>query len=180
MSFGTHGTAAIPDRLSVEYAPTGRAACKTCGGAIHQDSVKMGEKVRSPWHDGFDIKWHHATQRCGLVHAAKSVHDFKGFQRLRWADQVKLATTLRPELEGVAQLAEVQRTSEMMWEVKDLLEKVPKNALREVLTENGIFVSDKASPAAMLHGLADGLLGGKVRHRPPNHSPAVHSARPAV
>ena len=49
----------------------------------------MGEKVRSPWHDGFDIKWHHATVRCGLRYATSKVHDLKGLQRLRWTDQVK-------------------------------------------------------------------------------------------
>ena len=113
MSYGTHGNSAIPDRLCVEYAPTSRASCKTCGGIINQDTVRLGEKVRSPWHDGFDIKWHHATARCGLRHAATSVHELKGFQRLRWADQVELAVRLRPELEGVPQPQEVQRLSEI-------------------------------------------------------------------
>ena len=56
MSFGTHGAAAIPDRLSVDYAPTGRASCKSCGAVIAQNTctVRVGEKVRSPWHDGFE------------------------------------------------------------------------------------------------------------------------------
>ena len=55
MSFGTHGAAAIPDRLSVDYAPTGRASCKSCGAVIAQNTVRVGEKVQSPWHDGFDV-----------------------------------------------------------------------------------------------------------------------------
>eukprot|EP00966_Prymnesium_polylepis_P018680 430229-Prymnesium_polylepis.1 len=79
MSFGTLGNAAIPDRLSCEYAPSGRAACKACGAMIAQDTVRIGEKVRSPWHDGFDTKWMHC--RCAL-NKGKSVLDFKHFQRL--------------------------------------------------------------------------------------------------
>jgi len=39
---------AMPDRLCVEYAPSGRAACKKCNAAIEQDTVKLGEKVRNP------------------------------------------------------------------------------------------------------------------------------------
>ena len=83
MSFGTLGDTAIPDRLIAEYAPTGRAACKECGANIVQDDVRIGEKVRSPWHDGFDIKWMHL--RCGWRKGA-CVHDFKGIHATGVAD----------------------------------------------------------------------------------------------
>ena len=162
MSYGQLGNNAIPDRICVEYAPTGRASCKTCGSAIAQDAVRLGEKVRSPWHDGFDIKWHHATVRCGLRHAAKSVHEIKGFQRLRWADQLAIATALRPELAEATQPPEVKRLNELMWQVKEKLEKLPKPAMRELIEANGVYVSDKATGPAMLHGIADGLVCGKL------------------
>ena len=165
MSFGTHGNSAIPDRLCVEYAPTGRAACKTCGSSIAQDAVKLGEKVRSPWHDGFDIKWHHATPRCGLRYAVSNPHDLKGLQRLRWADQVGLAENIS---EGCSQpeAAGVKRLNEMVWEVRDRLVKVPKAALRELIELNGVYVSDKATPAGMLHGISDGIINGKLKPCP--------------
>ena len=67
MSFGTHGNAAIPDRLSMDYAPTDRASCKACGGIMPKDSIRCGEKVRSPWHDGFDIKYRRRVLSPGLT-----------------------------------------------------------------------------------------------------------------
>jgi poly [ADP-ribose] polymerase len=160
MSYGTLGADAIPDRLMIEYAPTGRASCKACGGALPQDEAKVGEKVRSPWHDGFDVKWYHP--RCCVRILPKSVHELKGFQRLRWKDQLALFERLRPELKDEPQPAEVKRLNEMVWEVRGRLEKVPKNALRELIEANGVYVSDKATPPAMLHGIADGLVCGKL------------------
>lgn len=143
MSYGTLGDRAIPDRLLLEYAPTGRASCKTCGSAIGQDTVKMGEKVRSPWHDGFDIRWHHATVRCGLRHAANSVHDFKGFQRLRWVDQVAIAEKVCP---GSSAPAQVKRLNEMVWEVKGVrtihaVSRPPGDALSITLSRTAISTS---------------------------------------
>ena len=48
MSYGSAGAAAVQDRLRVEYAPTDRASCKSCGTGMPKGSVKLGEKVRSP------------------------------------------------------------------------------------------------------------------------------------
>lgn len=198
MSFGTHGASAIPDRLSVDYAPTGRAACKACGSNIAQDSVRVGEKVKSPWHDGFDIKYYHA--KCGLG-KGQCVHEFKvparlserpqcptapaplphtrtryrlrtdsqGFQRLRWADQLEIAARYTPGIASAAPTDEMQRVkrlNEHVWEVKDKLAKVPKAALKELIQLNGVWVSDKATPAAMIHGVADGLVGGLLKPCP--------------
>ena len=159
MSFGTHGKAAIPDRIVCEYALTDRSSCKTCGGGIPKDTVKIGEKVRSPWHDGFDTKWSH--DRC-VYALANNVHDIKGFQRLRWKDQVAIAEKIQPGSTASpdAELRRCQRLSEMMWELKDKLEKVPKGARRDLIEANGVFCSDKAHPVSMLHGIADGLLCG--------------------
>lgn len=154
MSFGTHGAAAIPDRLSVDYAPTGRASCKSCGAVIAQNTVRVGEKVRSPWHDGFDVKYHHV--RCA-ARKGSCVHDFKGFQRLRWVDQMTILDRFSADASATPLSAEakrVKRLNEMVWKVKDRLEKVPKAALKELIEENGIFVSEKATPTGSMgiHG----------------------------
>ena len=52
MSYGKLGEAGIPNRFRVEYAPTSRGSCKGCGGIIAENTPKLGEKVRSPFHDG--------------------------------------------------------------------------------------------------------------------------------
>ena len=160
MSFGTLGKDAIPDRLQCDYAPTSRAGCKTCGGNIMQDTVRIGEKVRSPWHDGFDIKWNHL--RCGVARGSSSVHEYKGFQRLRWADQLAMAEAAKPGSADPAdpEMKRLARLNEMMWEVKDKLGKVKKDALRELIEANGVYCSEKAHPTSMIHGIADGLLCG--------------------
>jgi hypothetical protein len=161
MSFGQLGADAIPDRLVMDYAPTSRAACKACASIIMQDTVRVGEKVRSPWHDGFDTKWHHV--KCA-VHLSKCVHDFKGFQRLKWSDQMEIADKISPGLAASTAVTEegkrVSRLNEMVWEAKERLGKVKKEALKELIQENGVFVSEKAHPTAMLHGIADGLING--------------------
>ena len=101
----------------------------------------MGEKVRSPWHDGFDTKWHHV--RCGWRLGA-CPHDFKGLQRLRWKDQVDLVCKFIPGFDSKPPSAEqqrVQRLNEQLWEVKTALAKFPKAALKEVLELNAMFAS---------------------------------------
>ena len=100
--------------------------------------------VRSPWHDGFDIKWSHL--KCGY-RLGKCVHDFKGFQRLKWSDQVELAEKISPG-SGAATAATVEgkrvaRLNEMIWEAKAQLAKCPKAALKELIEENGVYVSEK-------------------------------------
>ena len=138
-SYGQLGDSAIPDRLACDYAPTGRASCKACGSVIGQDTVRIHEKVRSPWHDGFDTKYYH--KRCGL-RLGRCVHDFKGLQRLKWVDQLSIADSFMPGFSAKAPSTEqkrVERLNEMVWEVKAVLEKFPKTALKEVLELNGFF-----------------------------------------
>ena len=79
MSYGQLGDAAIPNRYRVEYAPTGRAACKGCGAAIAEGTPKLGEKVRSPWHDGFDMHFAVVTEQMhGKTWLPTRVEDQKG------------------------------------------------------------------------------------------------------
>ena len=160
MSYGVLGDAAIPNRLRVEYAPTGRAGCKACGSAIAEMTPKVGVKVRSPFHDGFDIHWYHV--RCGHRNGS-SVHDFVGFQRLKWSDQC----AFYERIHGCApasspQHKEAQEMAEMLWQVQGAIAGVPKKALKEALELNQRLVSDKATPLHLKHTLADGLLNGRL------------------
>ena len=77
------------------------------------------------------------------------------------AAQVTLAEALVPGDLPPAPPA-VKRLNEMVWEVRGKLEKVPKAALKELIELNGVYVSEKATPAGMLHGIADGLICGKL------------------
>ena len=148
----------IPDRLRVDYAPTGRASCKVCGDLVPQHSVRVGVKVRSPWHDGFDLLWHHP--RCALSRG-KCPEDFKHWGQLRWADQLALAKQLGFHLD--TSRADVQRIADLnrfVWEAHERLSKVPKKILRELLEANGRFLTEKTSPAHMTYTAAEMLVHG--------------------
>ena len=126
-----------------------------------QDTVKIGEKVRSIWHDGFDTHFYHATPRCARATSASPLCTSSRASSARWSDQ--LAEKIAPHAKDM-QPPEVKRVNEMMWELKDLIKnkKVTMDALKELITENGVYVSEKATPPAMLHGIADGLINGKL------------------
>jgi poly [ADP-ribose] polymerase len=148
---------AIPDRLRLDYAPTSRATCKGCGGGISEGEVRCGVKVRSSFHDGFEMKWHHA--KCGLRQGATGPGSFKGFQRLRWADQAALAESLKQPLDlSKPCVARAKRINEMVWQVYDLIAAVPKKSLREALELNGCFLDDKMSPFELGYTIADRVV----------------------
>lgn len=152
---------AIPDRLRLDYAPTGRATCKGCGGAISQGEVRCGVKVRSAFHDGFDMQWHHA--RCGLRRGATGPDSFKGFQRLRWADQAALAESLGQPLDRSKPcVAHAKRVNDMIWQVYDMIAAVPKKNLREALEQNGRFITDKMTPFEIAYTIADLVVNGML------------------
>lgn len=73
------------------------------------------------------------------------------------ANKYKPGFSERPPSDEQARL---RRLCEMTWEVKTLLAKFPKDACKEALELNGMFVSEKASVPGMLHGLTDGLISG--------------------
>jgi len=152
---------AIPDRLRLDYAPTGRATCEGCGGAISQGEVRCGVKVRSAFHDGFDMHWHHA--RCGLRRGATGPDSFKGFQRLRWADQAALAESLGQPLDSSKPcVAHAKRVNDMIWQVYDMIAAVPKKNLREALEQNGRFITDKMTPFEIAYTIADLVVNGML------------------
>ena len=124
----------------------------------------MGEKVRSPWHDGFDLKFNHA--RCTVpcwARRGRGCHEFKGLQKLRWEDQLQMVGMCGGDASvGGVEAVRMRRLNEMLWEVKDALAKTPKKALHELLTLNRIFFHDRAHPNSLVHQIADGLVQGKL------------------
>lgn len=149
----------ISDRLRLDYAPTSRASCKGCGRGIAQDEVRCGVKVRSAFHDGFDTHFHHAE--CGMRQGASGPASIKGFGRLRWSDQARLAEALRQPLDSSKPaVAKVKRLTELVWQVYDLIASVSKKQLREALDANDRFVTDKMSPYDLAYTIADGVVCG--------------------
>ncbi|KAH0477609.1 MAG: hypothetical protein KVP17_001709 [Porospora cf. gigantea B] len=130
-------TPPIPEPYLVSYAPTGRGCCKTCAKVMEKDSVRLGRKVRSPWHDGFDVQWNHV--RCGKF--VKNPEEVSFWQGLRWKDMARFLKHFdcvvdenHPKVQGA------MRNSEAVWVVADGLIKGGKNAYIPILEESGYTI----------------------------------------
>jgi len=110
------GIRAMPSfELEVEYAKSGRAACKQCKGKIDKDAVRIGVKaaVEAPAAGDEDtpasrnhalegVRWHHfgCLQRVHgpawfKKHAPESAESLTGFQALRPEDREAVAVLLK-------------------------------------------------------------------------------------
>ena len=107
------------------------------------------------------MHWNHAL--CGARQGASGPASFKGFQRLRWDDQVKLAQALKQPLELAKPcVSRTKRINEMVWEVYDLISSVPKKLLRDALEQNQRFVTDKMSPYELAYTISDLVVNGML------------------
>ncbi|KAF4709622.1 hypothetical protein FOZ63_031689, partial [Perkinsus olseni] len=88
----TTARSALPEPFIVEYAPTSRASCKRCQGLLVQGKVKVGKKIQSPFHDGFDVHWVHDS--CATGYGLQSLEELTHWQRLKWSDILRLAKVL--------------------------------------------------------------------------------------
>eukprot|EP00921_Rhytidocystis_pertsovi_P026555 GHVQ01042854.1.p1 GENE.GHVQ01042854.1~~GHVQ01042854.1.p1 ORF type:complete len:1033 (+),score=163.60 GHVQ01042854.1:156-3254(+) len=152
----------IPDPYSVDYAPTGRAVCKTCERVIGDRALRLGKKVWSPWHDGFDIKFSHF--RCGAKNV-ETLKGLKGWQALRWNDVKKVALAFGEEVdEGHEKVQKYKEWSEMSWNLKDqIMDQLNLKALIPILDANSCYYVEKKLKLPTAAGIiADGLLMGRL------------------
>ena len=73
----------------VEYAKSGRAACKKCKEKIAKDVIRIAIMVRAWAFDGFQPHWHHFD--CFFMKASpENIDEIEDFYKLRPGDQDKL------------------------------------------------------------------------------------------
>ena len=155
----------IPEPLSVDYAPTGRAACKTCQSVIGDGSVRIGRLVRSRFHDGYDTQLYH--WRCGCEYGS-SLDDFRGWQsNLRWGgpndDVERLLSSFGEEfIEDASVIGEYRKRNEWVRSAGDHLAAAPAALLRQVFEANDMVFSDRAKGSQLALVLADTMLFGKL------------------
>ena len=151
----------ITDAFILDYAPTGRAACKKCGSNIGDGSIRVSKKVRSRFHDGFDFQLLH--WRCG-EELASSLDGFIGWQRLRWADIEKLLAAKGQEFNsGESQLIEnLRKRNAWLSDATEHLSGAPLALLKAVLDANAVVYSDKAKGVELAGIIAEQLLFGKL------------------
>eukprot|EP01107_Rhizomastix_libera_P007718 TRINITY_DN22736_c0_g1_i1.p1 TRINITY_DN22736_c0_g1~~TRINITY_DN22736_c0_g1_i1.p1 ORF type:complete len:932 (-),score=252.85 TRINITY_DN22736_c0_g1_i1:98-2872(-) len=149
--------------LSIEYSKSSRSTCKECGSPISEGSLRIGLETKSSYHDGWDTTWHHlkcGNKKYGAVHF-KSTSELKGWQFIKYADYVKIATGLGETIPDTPAEKKRKEENEALWNLKDRLEVVPTKILKAILEANGITY-EKASPDRILTKCADGMQFGKL------------------
>jgi len=157
----------IPEPLSVDYAPTGRAACKKCQSPIGDGSVRVGRLVRSRFHDGFDTQLMH--WRCGCEYG-NSLDDFKGWQsQLRWGgpndDVERLMKTFGEEFidqssSGIVE--EYKKQNQLILTATLHIADAPVALLRQVFEANDMVFSDRLKAIDLARVIADQIFFGKL------------------
>ena len=155
----------IPEPLSVDYAPTGRAACKKCQSAIGEGSVRVGRLVRSRFHDGYDTQLYH--WRCGSEYGS-SLDDFRGWQtNLRWggpSDDVERLMDAMGDIliDDRAVVDEYKKRNQFLQSTAMRLEDAPAALLRQIFEANDMIFSDRAKASVLAATIAECLLYGKL------------------
>lgn len=152
---------AIQDPFSVDYAPTDRACCKTCQATLAKNSIRFGRKVRSPWHDGFDIQYRHFN--CGMEYV-KHPREITGIMDLQWKHFEKCVKKLTDVNlnDNHPTVREYRLRSEALWELKSKLAELPVASLTPALQLNNIWFQDRIKAPEAAAVIADGLLFGKL------------------
>ncbi|KAF4689069.1 hypothetical protein FOZ60_002102 [Perkinsus olseni] len=157
----TTARSALPEPFIVEYAPTSRASCKRCQGLLVQGKVKVGKKIQSPFHDGFDVHWVHDS--CATGYGLQSLEELTHWQRLKWSDILRLAKVLDLDAPDAKNPEVLRAATHITYRAEATLHlQTMGNAkiLRQVLTENGIFFQDKWPAPKLAYIVADQILFG--------------------
>lgn len=88
----------------VEYAPQGRAKCKTCKQQIEKSSTRIGKLVSNPFSEdgGMMKQWYHVPCIFDALSRARattkkidSTDDLDGFGNLKDDDQTKIVSLIK-------------------------------------------------------------------------------------
>ncbi|EZG78503.1 poly polymerase [Gregarina niphandrodes] len=148
----------------VDLAPSGRASCKKCGNLISLYSARFCRKVRSPWHDGFDIQYNHLC--CGIKWARK-LDEIHMLGMLPWRDLQKAADQWEYDL--LVNREELKKYKLLVNGIGVLRQtildsKMNVQAMVSILSFNGfsaeIFTHHHGAISIVPHVFADCLLRG--------------------
>lgn len=80
-----------PNSFAVEYAKSGRAACKKCQRNIGEGAVRLAKMIQSRFFDGVQPLWYHLSCAFdGPTKSLASVDAIHGLDTLRFEDQQKI------------------------------------------------------------------------------------------
>eukprot|EP01112_Ceratiomyxa_fruticulosa_P015741 TRINITY_DN4671_c0_g1_i1.p1 TRINITY_DN4671_c0_g1~~TRINITY_DN4671_c0_g1_i1.p1 ORF type:complete len:930 (+),score=212.19 TRINITY_DN4671_c0_g1_i1:193-2982(+) len=154
--------------LTIDYAPTGRASCKSCGRGIGQDSLRVAQETKSDYHDGWDTSYHHSsccrfpdgTGKYGPV--VKGLEDLKHWEILRWDDQLDLKKKCKVPITETPADKERKNNNNAVWALKDeLKDSVTGKMLKALCEANGHDVEKLQGPT-ILQLVAEEMTNGRI------------------
>eukprot|EP00002_Diphylleia_rotans_P016013 TRINITY_DN3108_c0_g2_i1.p1 TRINITY_DN3108_c0_g2~~TRINITY_DN3108_c0_g2_i1.p1 ORF type:complete len:911 (-),score=216.08 TRINITY_DN3108_c0_g2_i1:114-2846(-) len=140
------------------YAPTSRASCKHCGNNIAENTVRITQYERSPYHDGFIQNNHHL--RCAYF--LKSLDELRNWKTLRWNDQLSIyfKVNLPAPNESDPVIKQRREYVDTLWKVRSQIEKnLDKKAIKALVDANGRN-ADGLKPPDLLDICAEGMAFG--------------------
>jgi hypothetical protein len=136
----------VPD--SIQAAPTGRAKCRGCGGAIAKGELRFGETGPNSYGEGEATSWFHVT--CGaLMRPEKFLPVLEASSEVTAErDWLLQAARQGVELERLPRLTRVERASSGRATCRSCRELIAKGEWRFVLQ---MFEEGRPSPIGTIH-----------------------------
>ncbi|GAB5363861.1 hypothetical protein AAMO2058_000919700 [Amorphochlora amoebiformis] len=137
----------------VEYAKSDRSTCKACGMQIMKATSRIGQKVKSRFHDGFETNWVHVS--CALRRGGvNTITQLKGWRNLSHEDANAIREATGEKLskaDSKIHEKESKRSHELAMDICDNLKKAQILAMLEA---NGKTIGKWNA------GIASGLCAG--------------------
>ncbi|KAK7253705.1 hypothetical protein SO694_00002349 [Aureococcus anophagefferens] len=151
-----------PPLSTLGFAPTGRASCKGCGGAIPKGGLRATKFVRSAHHDGYDAAHYHAE----CLKSPPRGFDPRCVLALPWRDQLNFSGD-DAQKDALRGNPDAQRASELLSETrKALANDVKPKDVKQLCEENGYALVSGPKPIPLDTLLdeagASGAAGGRV------------------
>ena len=150
-----------PPLSTLGFAPTGRASCKGCGGAIPKGGLRATKFVRSAHHDGYDAAHYHAE----CLKSPPRGFDPRCVLALPWRDQLAFSGD-DAQKDALRGNPDAQRASELLSETrKALANDVKPKDVKQLCEENGYALVSGPKPIpldTLLDVAADGLCFGRL------------------
>mmetsp|Transcript_3029 Transcript_3029/g.8852 ORF Transcript_3029/g.8852 Transcript_3029/m.8852 type:complete len:767 (+) Transcript_3029:272-2572(+) len=153
---GGSGSSGGPPPATVSFAPTGRAKCKSCGGAIQKGELRVTTYVASRHHDGYDAQ--HYKRLCAPKNP-RAGFDVKSVSLLPWRDQLDF---VRDDAQKAALRANAaaQRANELLVETRTKLVNDVKPKDVKALVEENFYTLESGPKSKPLEVLVDTAADG--------------------
>ncbi|EGG18391.1 poly(ADP-ribosyl)transferase [Cavenderia fasciculata] len=152
----------IQEAFSIEYSKSDRSTCKNCGSGLSKGELRVGHGKPGQYHDGLEYSYFHVKCK---IKSVKILSDLKGWETLRWDDQMTIRTKHFPNDTSANAALDTQRKEYInaLWKIQDQLsDSVLKGPqIKSIIEENKGRV-EKVPGDVLVGILSDWLLLGRT------------------